>query len=143
MGKTDRIFSFPLLNPCTQIWNNLSDHRPGVSRQRHAVAACRHCKSQSTRIGPRKFIKTATVGDHAVVLGASMAGLLAARVLTDAYYRHWTRLGSMRSRPASTTPISPRRWRGAIPVDDPVGSASRSACVTAMSACAVSRLACW
>jgi 2-polyprenyl-6-methoxyphenol hydroxylase-like FAD-dependent oxidoreductase len=31
-------------------------------------------------------MKTATVGDHAVVLGASMAGLLAARVLTDAYH---------------------------------------------------------
>jgi hypothetical protein len=28
-----------------------------------------------------------TIGDHAVVLGASMAGLLAARVLTDAYAR--------------------------------------------------------
>jgi 2-polyprenyl-6-methoxyphenol hydroxylase-like FAD-dependent oxidoreductase len=27
------------------------------------------------------------IGDHAVVLGASMAGLLAARVLTDAYER--------------------------------------------------------
>jgi 2-polyprenyl-6-methoxyphenol hydroxylase-like FAD-dependent oxidoreductase len=32
-------------------------------------------------------MKTATVGDHAVVLGASMAGLLAARVLTAAYHR--------------------------------------------------------
>ncbi|MDQ4020596.1 MAG: FAD-binding monooxygenase, partial [Actinomycetota bacterium] len=32
-------------------------------------------------------MKTAAVGDHAVVLGASMAGLLAARVLTDAYHR--------------------------------------------------------
>lgn len=30
-------------------------------------------------------MKSTTVGDHAVVLGASMAGLLAARVLTDAY----------------------------------------------------------
>lgn len=28
-----------------------------------------------------------TVGDHAVVLGAGMAGLLAARVLADAYSR--------------------------------------------------------
>ena len=27
------------------------------------------------------------IGDHAVVLGASMAGLLAARVLSDAYQR--------------------------------------------------------
>ena len=27
------------------------------------------------------------IGDHAVVLGASMAGLLAARVLSDAYER--------------------------------------------------------
>src|ERR1700722_20179595 len=27
------------------------------------------------------------VGDHAVVLGASMSGLLAARVLADAYHR--------------------------------------------------------
>jgi 2-polyprenyl-6-methoxyphenol hydroxylase-like FAD-dependent oxidoreductase len=27
------------------------------------------------------------IGDHAVVLGASMAGLLAARVLADAYER--------------------------------------------------------
>ncbi|MGH4001279.1 MAG: FAD-dependent oxidoreductase, partial [Pseudonocardiaceae bacterium] len=32
-------------------------------------------------------MKKATVGDHAVVLGASMAGLLAARVLADAYAR--------------------------------------------------------
>ncbi|MGH3987471.1 MAG: FAD-dependent oxidoreductase [Pseudonocardiaceae bacterium] len=30
-------------------------------------------------------MKSTTVGDHAVVLGASMAGLLTARVLTDAY----------------------------------------------------------
>jgi 2-polyprenyl-6-methoxyphenol hydroxylase-like FAD-dependent oxidoreductase len=28
-----------------------------------------------------------TIGDHAVVLGASMGGLLAARVLADAYQR--------------------------------------------------------
>ncbi|MDQ4103512.1 MAG: NAD(P)-binding protein [Actinomycetota bacterium] len=27
------------------------------------------------------------VGDHAIVIGASMAGLLAARVLSDAYHR--------------------------------------------------------
>ncbi len=32
-------------------------------------------------------MKTTTVGNHAVVLGASMAGLLAARVLADAYDR--------------------------------------------------------
>ncbi len=30
-------------------------------------------------------MRSATIGDHAVVLGASMAGLLTARVLTDAY----------------------------------------------------------
>ncbi|HEX6404727.1 MAG TPA: hypothetical protein VF003_16450 [Pseudonocardiaceae bacterium] len=30
---------------------------------------------------------TTTVGDHAVVLGASMAGLLTARVLADLYTR--------------------------------------------------------
>ena len=32
-------------------------------------------------------MKNTTIGDHAVVLGASMAGLLAARVLADAYAR--------------------------------------------------------
>jgi hypothetical protein len=30
-------------------------------------------------------MKKTTIGDHAVLLGASMAGLLTARVLTDAY----------------------------------------------------------
>ncbi|MEA2202815.1 MAG: hypothetical protein QOI89_3520 [Solirubrobacteraceae bacterium] len=32
-------------------------------------------------------MKTTIIGDHAVVLGASMAGLLTARVLADAYAR--------------------------------------------------------
>jgi 2-polyprenyl-6-methoxyphenol hydroxylase-like FAD-dependent oxidoreductase len=32
-------------------------------------------------------MKKSAIGDHAVVLGASMAGLLAARVLADAYNR--------------------------------------------------------
>lgn len=40
----------------------------------------------AVRIQEQEIImKSAPVGDHAVVLGASMAGLLTARVLTDAY----------------------------------------------------------
>jgi 2-polyprenyl-6-methoxyphenol hydroxylase-like FAD-dependent oxidoreductase len=42
----------------------------------------------SVKSRPEEIImRRTTVGDHAVVLGASMAGLLTARVLTDAYDR--------------------------------------------------------
>jgi len=44
-------------------------------------SASRHRLDQRGLVGMRK------IGDHAVVLGASIGGLLAARVLADAYQR--------------------------------------------------------
>jgi 2-polyprenyl-6-methoxyphenol hydroxylase-like FAD-dependent oxidoreductase len=62
------------------------------------------------------------IGDHAVVLGASMAGLAAARVLADAYERV-TVLDATRSLPAPPTArASPR---AATPTPSWPGAGSR------------------
>jgi NADPH-dependent 2,4-dienoyl-CoA reductase/sulfur reductase-like enzyme len=54
------------------------------ARQCHILAAIRLGRLQMI---PNSAGETTTTGEHATVLGASMAGLLAARVLADFYAR--------------------------------------------------------
>jgi hypothetical protein len=69
MGKTGRIFSFPLLKACAQIRSNFSGLGSAcpvnaMPSRRVDTGATEHSNWAA------KLTKTATAGDHAVVLGA-------------------------------------------------------------------------
>jgi len=68
-------------------------HRPGrapvgrLRQQPPAVSTGRNASQRAALPGPGGRAGRAQLGDHAAVLGASMAGLLTARVLADFYRR--------------------------------------------------------